>query len=311
MANLSISIVKRVHRTRREFIFERNLFAGNSYKRSEQKTRHFMITLKWFRYFDIRHLNVFCLFLLSEKNCISFYKRIIISVKLFRVYSRAKKSYRLPFRFRLLLVPQPLFLPSSAARAFSFLPQLTPNPTPYGQAVRSLRRSVFTNFISFLWGIKSSRSRPRREERGLECEWCGEGEASQFKSPLTTPYHPRLLALQSRGWAERIASPRVRSSTWGTKRGENWRCRRGCCATLGVVDCSSLDELYIEERFMSCLVKKFAIANTSFLSVDEMKFWDSAPSFWYNRYDLMRVSLAIHFVSKYVIINDKNITLVS
>lgn len=48
--------------------------------------------------------------------------------------------------------------------------------------------------------------------------------------------------------------------------------RRGCCAALGVVvmvvvvNCSSLDELYIEKRFVSCLVKKFASANTFFYS---------------------------------------------
>lgn len=44
--------------------------------------------------------------------------------------------------------------------------------------------------------------------------------------------------------------------------------RRGCSAALGVmvVNCSPPDELYIEKRFMSCLVKKFAIANTFFLS---------------------------------------------
>lgn len=42
---------------------------------------------------------------------------------------------------------------------------LPSSPTPYGGAVRSLRRSVFTNFISFLWGIKSSRSRPREGKK--------------------------------------------------------------------------------------------------------------------------------------------------
>ena len=47
--------------------------------------------------------------------------------------------------------------------------------TPHGhKPVRSLQRSVFTNFISFLWGIKSSRSRwsPRTKKRDNEIlEW--------------------------------------------------------------------------------------------------------------------------------------------
>lgn len=38
-ANLSISIVKHVHRTRREFIFEQNLFIGNSNTCNEQHPR--------------------------------------------------------------------------------------------------------------------------------------------------------------------------------------------------------------------------------------------------------------------------------
>lgn len=69
-------------------------------------------------------------------------------------------------------------------------------PTPFGQAVRSLQRAVFTNFISFLWGIKSSRSRPRRKERGLEHEQgCGRGEVSRSKLPLLVSYHPHQSTL--------------------------------------------------------------------------------------------------------------------
>ena len=60
----------------------------------------------------------------------------------------------------------PRFLPSTPLSALPFSWASPSSPTLYDEAVRSLRRSVFTNFISFLWGIKSSRSRPTEEGRG-------------------------------------------------------------------------------------------------------------------------------------------------
>lgn len=48
-------------------------------------------------------------------------------------------------------------------------------------------------------------------ERGLEREQkCGGGEPPRSKSPLSVSYHPRRSKLQSRGWAEQIATPRRR-----------------------------------------------------------------------------------------------------
>lgn len=137
----------------------------------------------------------------TTKRSMYFFSRAFIEPS--RVYSRTKESYRLPSRTA--TVPgvalcfdfvyywcQPFFLlaPRTLVR-FPFSLDSPSAPTPYGQAVRSLQRAVFTNFISFLWGIKSSRSRPRRKERGLEREQrCGKGEASRSKSPLSVSYHP-------------------------------------------------------------------------------------------------------------------------
>lgn len=195
-----------------------------------------------------------------------------------RVYSRTKESYRLPSRTA--TVPgvalcfdfvyywcQPFFLlaPRTLVR-FPFSFDSPSAPTPYGQAVRSLQRAVFTNFISFLWGIKSSRSRPRRKERvRARAEVRQRGSSSVQIIPLGSLSPPPVDTVVTwLGGADRTPSF---SSAWGTKSGASRQRRRGCYATLGVVDCNSPDELYIEERFMSCLVKKLAITDTSFSSV--------------------------------------------
>lgn len=95
------------------------------------------------------------------------------------VYYRRQSSLR--------LLPNTFFFFFSAAT-------LTPRyPLRYSEAIRSLQRSVFTNFISFLWGIKSSRSRPRREEgwSTVSSERRREGSFSvQIVSPC--PTHPRV-----------------------------------------------------------------------------------------------------------------------
>lgn len=100
--------------------------------------------------------------------------------------------------------------------------------------------------------------------RGLESEQCGEGEESTSKMPLSPSLSPPPVAtvLTWLGGADR--TPSCSLVAWDTKRGggDSRQGRRGWCAVLGV-DCSSPDELYIEERFASCLVKNFPLANTS------------------------------------------------
>lgn len=144
---------------------------------------------------------------MNEVRTSSLRERCRTYVKPFRIYSRKKESYRLLSRKGCGLLSVSILFTVGASRVLAnpfsrplvrfSLPLDSPlAPTPYGQAVRSLQRAVFTNFISFLWGIKSSRSRPRREERKreLECE-SDEGEVLGPNHPSRQPYHPRQSVL--------------------------------------------------------------------------------------------------------------------
>lgn len=210
-----------------------------------------------------------------------------------RVYSRTKESYRLPSRTAAVSGGcslcfdfvyywcQPFFLlaPRTLVR-FPFSFDSPSTPTPYDQAVRSLQRAVFTNFISFLWGIKSSRSRPRSKERGLVCE-----QGVRRRESILGPNHPSWFPVTpaSRHCSHVAGRSGSHPLVLARRRGAS-RQRRGCCATLGVVDCNSPDELYIEERFMSCLVKKTRDHwYVFFICEAKYTFGKSVLSFWVSR----------------------------
>jgi len=216
----------------------------------------------------------------NEGSVNFFYARIVAFVP-FRVYSCTKESYRLPsrtatvpggcslFRFRLLLVPAVLPSRSPDARAFSFLPWLT-----LGSHSIRPSRSVVTARRLYKFYIIFMRhkvvEKPTEEKRERVRARAGVRQRGSFSVHQITPLGflspPLVVTLVTwLGGADRI--PLVSCSAWSTKSGASRQRRRGCCATLGVVDCNSQDELYIEERFMSCLVKKLAITDTSFSSV--------------------------------------------
>lgn len=107
----------------------------------------------------------------SKKKCnLEFIFPKVYRIDCARTTTETWKGLRFDFVYWVPSVVLLTFFFSVVRPRFPFSSRLSlDSPTPYGQVVRLLQRSVFTNFISFLWGIKSSRRRPRREERGSEC----------------------------------------------------------------------------------------------------------------------------------------------
>lgn len=197
-----------------------------------------------------------------------------------RVYSRKKESYRLLSRkvWGLLSVsisftvgarPRSSESLLSTARAFLSPPRFTLGSHSIwpSRSVVTARRLYKFYIIFMRHKVVEKPTEKRREKKRVGVRERRRG-SSRFKSSLSATSPPPPVGVIVTWLGGAFCIPSCLLVGVGYKReGKADDCKRGCCAALGVVvvvNCSSPDELYIERRFVSCLVKKFAIANTFF-----------------------------------------------